>query len=105
MRRDPPKDAAMTGTTLSSAGLDARRKKLLFRSWHRGMREMDLILGSFADAEIAGLTDAEIDQYEQLLDITDTELLPWVTGVLPIPSRPETAMIERVVTFRAGLTF
>ena len=36
--------------------LDARRRKLLFRSWHRGMRETDLILGQFADAEIAALT-------------------------------------------------
>ena len=41
-----------------------RRRKLLFRSWHRGMREMDLILGGFADADIAALTDAELDQYE-----------------------------------------
>ena len=75
----------MTGTTRSSEGLDARRRKLLFRSWHRGMREMDLILGGFADAEIAALTDAEIDQYERLLEIPDTELLPWITGERAIP--------------------
>ena len=43
----------MTGTTRSSGGLDDRRKRLLFRCWHRGTREMDLILGRFADAEIA----------------------------------------------------
>ncbi|RUU81224.1 succinate dehydrogenase assembly factor 2, partial [Mesorhizobium sp. M7A.T.Ca.TU.009.01.3.1] len=53
----------MTGTTRSSEGLDVRRRKLLFRSWHRGMREMDLILGTFADAEIGALTAEEIDQY------------------------------------------
>ena len=76
----------MTGTTRSSEGLDARRRKLLFRSWHRGMREMDLILGSFADAEIGALTDDEIDQYERLLDIPDTEFLPMVTGEQPIPA-------------------
>ena len=70
----------MTGTTRSSEGLDPRRRKLLFRSWHRGMREMDLILGSFADARIGALTDAEIDQYERLLDVPDTELLRWITG-------------------------
>ena len=45
----------MTGTNTSSEGLDARRRKLLFRSWHRGMREMDLILGAFADAAIETL--------------------------------------------------
>ena len=40
----------MTGTTRSSAGLDERRRRLLYRSWHRGTREMDLIMGRFADA-------------------------------------------------------
>ena len=47
------RDGQMTGTTRSSNGLDDRRKRLLFRCWHRGTREMDLILGRFADAEIA----------------------------------------------------
>ena len=49
----------MTGSTRSSGGLDDRRKRLLFRCWHRGTREMDLILGRFADAEIASLKDDE----------------------------------------------
>src|SRR5258705_165842 len=44
----------MTGSTRSSSGLDDRRKRLLFRCWHRGTRERDLILGRFADAELAG---------------------------------------------------
>ena len=51
----------MTGSTISSEGLDARRRKLLFRSWHRGTREADLIMGRFADAHIASLSDAELD--------------------------------------------
>ena len=50
----------MTGSTRSSSGLDDRRKRLLFRCWHRGTREMDLILGRFADAEIATLSDDEL---------------------------------------------
>ena len=45
----------MSGTTRSSKGLDQRRRKLLFRSWHRGTREMDLIMGRFADATIEQL--------------------------------------------------
>ncbi len=64
----------MSGTARSSEGLDARRRKLLFRSWHRGIREMDLILGGFADAAIATLTDAELDQYEHLLELQDADL-------------------------------
>lgn len=93
----------MTGTTRSSDGLDARRRKLLFRSWHRGMREMDLILGSFADAEIATLTDAEIDQYEQLLEIPDTVLLPQVTGEVPVSQ--DDAILNRILAFRRSMTF
>src|SRR3569623_3354477 len=85
MRRLKRGCGTMTGTQRSSEGLDARRRKLLFRSWHRGMREMDLILGSFADAEIGALTGDEIDQYERLLDIPDTEFLPLITGERPIP--------------------
>ena len=45
----------MTGSVLSSDGLEPLRKKLLFRAWHRGIREMDLILGRFADAHIGGM--------------------------------------------------
>ena len=64
----------MTGSTRSSGGLDDRRKRLLFRCWHRGTREMDLILGRFADAEIAGLTDAELAELERLIEVPDPDL-------------------------------
>jgi antitoxin CptB len=104
MRRSHGK-TTMTGMTRSSEGLDARRRKLLFRSWHRGMREMDLILGSFADAEIGGLTEAEIEQYEVLLDISDTELLPWITGERPIPETDRTDILLKVLAFRQAMNF
>jgi antitoxin CptB len=90
----------MTGTTRSSEGLEPRRAKLLFRSWHRGMREMDLILGRFADAEIAALTGDEIDQYERLLDISDTDLLPWITGQQPIPGDLGLPILHKVIAAR-----
>ncbi|MDQ6434533.1 succinate dehydrogenase assembly factor 2 [Mesorhizobium sp. LHD-90] len=95
----------MTGTTRSSEGLDARRRKLLFRSWHRGMREMDLILGSFADARIDALTEAELDQYEMLLDTPDTVLLPWITGEQPVPDTRQKEILKKIVAFRLAMTF
>ena len=95
----------MTGTTRSSVGLDARRRKLLFRSWHRGMREMDLILGTFADAEIGALTGEEIDQYERLLDIPDTEFLPMVTGERPVPLEIDCAVLQKILASRRSMTF
>jgi antitoxin CptB len=70
----------MTGTTRSSNGLDDRRKRLLFRCWHRGTREMDLILGRFADAEIGKLSDDELTQLETLLEEADPDLYAAITG-------------------------
>jgi len=95
----------MTGTKLTGEGLDARRRKLLFRSWHRGMREMDLILGSFADAEISNLTEAEIDQYEDLLETSDTELLPWLTEKQPAPAGIDPQILNKIMAFRQTLRF
>ena len=57
------------GTTRSSEGLSERRKRLLFRCWHRGTREMDLILGRFADADIADLSESEVDELERLVEL------------------------------------
>jgi antitoxin CptB len=89
----------MTGSSRSSDGLDPRRRRLLFRSWHRGTREADLIMGRFADVHIEAFSDAELDQYEHLLDAIETDLLAWVTGVADIPSEHDTAMFRRVRDF------
>jgi len=95
----------MTGTNRSSDGLDAARRKLLFRSWHRGMREMDLILGSFADAHIDALNEEELAQYERLLEIPDPTLLPWVIGEQPVPDMAEGRILQRIVAFRRAMMF
>ena len=89
----------MTGTTRSSEGLDSRRRRLLFRSWHRGIREMDLILGRFADVHIAGLNDTELDVYERLIELPDPDLLGWVTGEYPAPAEFDTALFRRLRDF------
>jgi antitoxin CptB len=89
----------MTGSTRSSDGLDERRRRLLFRSWHRGTREADLIMGRFADANIGALTEAELDQYEHLLNALETELLAWLTGGSTVPPHHDTAMFRRVRDF------
>src|SRR5262249_18659565 len=67
-------------------GLDARRRRLRFRSWHRGIREMDLILGRFADAWLARLSEAELDQYERLIEVPDHDLFGWVAGEAAPPN-------------------
>ncbi len=68
------KAADMTGTRRSSDGLDDRRKRVLFRCWHRGTREMDMILGGFADVYIADSTDSEMTDLEALMELPDPDL-------------------------------
>lgn len=92
----------MTGTTRSSADLDPRRRKALFRSWHRGMREVDLILGSFADGEIALLSEAELAVYEALMAEPDADILKWVTGEAAVPARHDTGVFARILSYRGS---
>ena len=61
---------------------DTRLKRLRMRSWRRGTREMDLILGPFADEALGALGAAELDAYEAVLDENDQDLYPWVTARL-----------------------
>jgi antitoxin CptB len=91
----------MTGTTRSSDGLDDRRKRLLFRCWHRGTREMDLILGRFADAEIAGLDEDELAQLEILIDVPDPDLYAALTDSTPPAPEYAGALFERIKAIRA----
>lgn len=90
----------MTGTTRSSADLDPRRRKVLFRSWHRGMREVDLILGSFADGEIDSLTDEELGIYEAFMAELDADILKWVIGESPVPERHDTPVFAKILAYR-----
>ena len=90
----------MTGSTRSSGGLDDRRKRLLFRCWHRGTREMDLILGRFADREIADLSDGELDELEQLIEVPDPDLYAALTGDRAPPAVAG-ALFDRLKSFRA----
>lgn len=89
----------MTGSMRSSDGLDDRRKRLLFRAWRRGTREMDLILGRFADAAIAGLTDDELAQFERLLDVPEPDLYAAFTGDRPIPDDWPRPLFLRIKAF------
>lgn len=89
----------MTGTTRSSEGLDERRRRLLFRSWHRGTREMDLIMGGFADATIGSLSEAEIDAFERLAEAPEPDLYAWITGDRPVPPEHDNALFHRLRDF------
>jgi antitoxin CptB len=89
-------------TERTSDGLDLRRRKLLFRCWHRGMREMDLIMGRFADSALEELSDAELAELEHLIELPDRDLLAWVTGEAPVPKDVDSAVFRRMRDFHLG---
>jgi antitoxin CptB len=92
----------MTGSTRSSDGLDARRRRILFRAWHRGMRETDLIMGRFADAVIHELSDAELDEFEALMQAPDPEVYRWIAGDAPPPATYDRPLFRRLRAFHRG---
>ena len=92
----------MSGTERSSEGLDLRRRKLLFRAWHRGLREVDLILGRFADGNIETLTEAELTEFEGLMDVPDGELLVWLTGEADVPASHDGPLFRRLRDFQTS---
>jgi antitoxin CptB len=91
------KGLSMSGSSLSSAALDARRRRILFRAWRRGLREMDLVMGQFADANLPAMSEAEVEEFEALLEIPDPQMLAWITGSEPIPAEHDTPLFARLV--------
>jgi len=74
-----------TAMTNTNELIENRRKRLKFRSWHRGTREMDLLLGRFADEYLDGYTADDLNFYEDILEISDPDLYNWVSGREDIP--------------------
>ena len=91
----------MTGISRTSDDLDPRRRRALFRAWHRGMREVDLLLGPFADAHIASLTDHDLADFEALMQVPDDELLTWIVGRAPVAPDYRTRVFDSIVEFHA----
>lgn len=77
-----------------------RRQRLRFRSWHRGTREMDLLMGSFADAHIGAMTSAQLDEYEAIMGMQDPDLYNWMTGVAPVPPEQDGLVMRMLLDHR-----
>jgi antitoxin CptB len=85
-------------TARSSDGLDVRRRKLLFRAWRRGVREIDLIVGRFADVYIGKFDESELDDFERLIEVPNAELYAWVCGAT-VPDNHDTIVLRLLVEF------
>jgi antitoxin CptB len=86
----------MSGSTLSSSALDERRRRILFRARRRGVREMDLVMGRFADAHLPTMSEPELAEFERLLDVPEPQVLAWIIGGEPPPSEFDTALFARL---------
>lgn len=77
-----------------------RRRRLRYRAWHRGTKEMDLVLGPYADAHIEAMGTPELDRFEAFIDQEDTVLLKWVIGQEPVPATADSALLDSLISFR-----
>ena len=82
-----------------SDGLAARRKRLLMQSRRRGMREMDLVLGAFADYHLATFDAGQMDRYEALLGCPDPDLIAWLGGA-PVPQAHDHDVMNLLQNFK-----
>ncbi len=86
--------------TTPDKALEHRRKKLKFRAWHRGIKEMDLILGKYADENLARMSTAEMDRFSILLKQADDELYMWVSGARPVPEEFDNDIMKTLKSFQ-----
>ena len=83
--------------------MDARRKRMLFRSWHRGMREMDMLLGKFAEQHLEGFSDIQLDRFEAILAEIDPDIYNWLSGREPIPDDLQNDVMEMLKKFTLSI--
>ena len=76
-----------------------RRKRLLWRATHRGIKEMDLILGGFVSRNLESFTSPEIGELERIMDIPDQEMLSWATKQEPVPPEHASLLLTRILAY------
>jgi antitoxin CptB len=77
----------------------ARRARAIWRAGHRGIREMDLLLGPFAAAHVGAMDEMRLARFEALLAEPDPDLLSWMTGETPPPERWRDGLLGDIVRF------
>ena len=86
--------------TYPAEPIELRRKRLLWRSSHRGIREMDLLMGGFARSRLPTMTENELNTFETLIELPDQDLLSWITGEAPVPPTLSNALLPELLKFR-----
>jgi len=81
---------------------DERLKRIQFRAWRRGFKELDLVMGPFADARLAEFDEAALAAFEALLDAPDQSVYAWVCELEPTPPAFQTPVMDMIRAFHAG---
>ena len=79
---------------------DVRKRRLLWRASHRGIKEMDILLGRFAADRIHDFSEQELDELETIVGLPDHDLLSWITHSSPVPPALKTATLEALLAYR-----
>lgn len=84
--------------------IETRRKRLLHRSLYTGMKEVDILLGSFARRNLPTFTEVELDQYEALLEnYDDPQIYAWAIGRDPVPQHLDTGVMKLLKAYKLPL--
>jgi antitoxin CptB len=79
--------------------LEIRRKRLVYRSRHRGTKELDLLLGAFATRHLGAMSAAEIDRYEAILEADEHAIFGWLTGRVAVPPEHDNKVMAKILRF------
>ncbi|GAB5389805.1 MAG: succinate dehydrogenase assembly factor 2 [Alphaproteobacteria bacterium] len=71
---------------MTASEIEKLRKQLMFRAWHRGTREMDFLMGTFAQRYINDFTPDQLIKFKAMIEVSDPELYNWRTGAEPVPA-------------------
>lgn len=85
--------------------LTPRHKKLLFRAWHRGTREADLMVGRYTQDHIEQWDETMLDIFEEFLDEADADIFDWVSGRQELPVLPCRIILEEMKQFYQNRTY
>ena len=94
-----------SGQPDKSADVDIEnlRKKLIFRSWHRGTREMDIIMGRFAEAHVPHFSAQDLQYYDALLFENDPDVYNWIVGRETVPEHCQHDVMQKLIAFHNKL--
>lgn len=81
---------------------DPRRKRLLFRSQHRGMKEADILLGGYVDRNLATMGEEDVAGIEALFDEADNDLVNWILGKEPVPEDKRSPVLDKLIAENQG---